>query len=109
MVAGALPFVIAVVGRAMFILVAAAVRVIIMSSFYPLLGSTILTSFPPWRLVFAASVTASSLFAFVSTYENSSLRDLGDLILWWWHIGLMAGSSYALLVSAISGVILVRW
>jgi hypothetical protein len=37
------------------------------------------------------------------------LRDLKCLILWWWHIGLMAGSNFVLMVSAISRVILVRW
>jgi hypothetical protein len=107
MAAVVVPFVIAVAGRAMLILVAAMVHVIVMPGLFPLLGSAISTGFSSWRLVSAASVMAPSPLAVVVTYDNSSLRDLECLILWWWHIGLMAGSGFVLMVS-IGRVILVR-
>jgi hypothetical protein len=70
MVAGALPFVVAAAVRAMLILVAVAVSAVVMSSWFPLLGSAILASLPSWQLVSTASVTASSPFAVVITYDN---------------------------------------
>jgi hypothetical protein len=73
-----------------------------------LLGSAVSTGFPSWRIVSASSVTASSLLAIIVAYDDSSLWDFERLILWWRHVGLMAGSSIVLLVS-IGRVILARW
>jgi hypothetical protein len=105
MAAGALLFVISAAGCV--ILVAIALRAVTMVILFPLSGFAILTSFPPWWLVSAASITASSPPAFVSTYDYSSLWDLKRLVLWRWHIGLMAGSSLIMMVFAMCRVVLV--
>jgi hypothetical protein len=51
---------------------------------------------------------ALSPLAFVSMYDYSSLGDFERLILWWWHIGLMAGSSVVKMMFAMRRVVLVR-
>jgi hypothetical protein len=73
-----------------------------------LLGSAIPTCFPSWQIVSSSSVTASSSLAIIVVYDDSSLWDFERLILWWRHVGLMAGSSVVLLVS-IGRVVLARW
>jgi hypothetical protein len=108
MAAGALPFVIVAAGRAMLILVAAAVCAVVMARSFPLLGSAVPTCFPSWRIVYASRITASSSLAIIVVYDNSSLWDFERLILWWQHVGLMEGSSVVLLVS-IGRVVLARW
>jgi hypothetical protein len=108
MTAGALPFVIAVARRAMLILVSAAVRAIIMARLFPMFGLAISTGFPSWRLVSPASVTTPSPLAIVVAYDDTSLWDFKLLILWWRHIGLMAGRDLVLVVS-ISRIVLVGW
>jgi hypothetical protein len=60
------------------------------------------------RIVSASSVMVLDSLAIVVTYDDSSLWDFECLILWWRHVGLMAGSSVVLLVS-IGRVVLVRW
>jgi hypothetical protein len=89
MVAGALPFVIVVAREAMLILVAAAVRVVIMARSFPSLGSAVSAGFPSWRIVSASSVTASPSLAIIVAYDDSFLWDFERLILWWQHVGLM--------------------
>jgi hypothetical protein len=64
-----------------FIYAAAVLRTVVMSSLFPFPGSAITASFPSWRLISAASVTASSSLAVIATYDNSSLRDFECLIL----------------------------
>jgi hypothetical protein len=81
MAAGALPFVIVVVREAMLILVAAAVRAIVMARSFPLLGSAVSAGFPSWRIVYASSVTASPSLAIIVAYDDSSLWDFERLIL----------------------------
>jgi hypothetical protein len=73
-----------------------------------LLGSTVSVGFPSWQIVSVSSVTASPSLAIIVTYDNSSLWDFKHLILWWRHVGLMAGGSIILLVS-VSRVVLVGW
>jgi hypothetical protein len=108
MATGALPFVIVAAGRAMLILVTVAMRAVIVVRSFPLLGPAILTCFLSWRIVSASSIMASSLLAIIVAYEDSPHWDFKHLILWWRHVGLMAGSSVVLLVS-VSWVVLVRW
>jgi hypothetical protein len=91
----------------MLILVAAVVHAVIMARLFPLLGPAIPTGFSSWWLISTASVMTPSPLAIVVAYDNSSLRDLECLILWWWPIGLMAGSGLVLVVS-ISRIVLVR-
>jgi hypothetical protein len=43
-----------------------------------------------------SSVTVSSSLAIIVVYDDSSLWDFERLILWWRHIGLMAGGSIVL-------------
>jgi hypothetical protein len=76
MVAGALPFIIMAASRAMLVLVAAAVRAIVLARLFPVLGLAIMTGFSPWHLISAASVTTPSSLAIVVAYDNSFLRDL---------------------------------
>jgi hypothetical protein len=64
-----------------------------MARLFPLLGSAISTGFSSWQLVCVANVMAPSPLAVVVTYDNSSLRDLECLILWWQHIGLWRGAA----------------
>jgi hypothetical protein len=73
-----------------------------------LLGSTVSAGFPSWRIISASSVTASPSLAIIVAYDDSSLWDFECLILWWRHVGLMAGGSIVLLVS-VSRVVLVGW
>jgi hypothetical protein len=108
MAAGALPFVIVVASGAMLVLVAATVRAVVMARSVPSLGSAVSAGFPSWRIVSASSVTASSSLAIIVAYDDPSLWDFERLILWWWHVGLMARSSIVLLVS-VSGVVLSGW
>jgi hypothetical protein len=49
-----------------------------------------------------------SPLAIVVAYDDSSLWDFERLILWWRHIGLMAGRGLVLVVS-IGQVVLVGW
>jgi hypothetical protein len=92
----------------MLVFVAAAVRAVVMARSFPSLGSSVSASFPSWQIVSASSVMAWASLAIIVAYDDSSLWDFERLILWWRHIGLMAGSSVVLLVS-IGGVVLVRW
>jgi hypothetical protein len=72
-----------------------------------MLGTAISTGFLLWRLVSVASVTTPSPLAIIVAYDNSSLWDFERLILWWRHIGLMAGRGLVLVVS-VSRIVLVR-
>jgi hypothetical protein len=108
MAAGALPFVIVVAIGAMLVLVAAAVRAIVMARLVPSLGSAISAGFPSWRIVSASSVMASSTLAIIVAYDDPSLWDFECIILWGRHVGLMARGNIVLVV-CIGKVVLVGW
>ena len=93
MAAGALPFVIVVASGAMLVLVAATVRAVVMARSVPSLGSAVSAGFPSWRIIFASSVTALSSLAIIVAYDDPSLWDFECLILWRFHVGLMAGAA----------------